>query len=111
MVAALLEVHHDIEKGDWLGASLVQLLKVSGQNPAIEFPVSMRGRRGEEREEGRGKGKKRKGEEREEGRGKGKKRKGEGGRRGEEETVEGEEGEAERGHERTKKVRRERKRN
>ena len=96
MVAALLEVHHDIEKGDWLGASLVQLLKVSGQNPAIEFPVSMRGRRGEEREEGRGKGKKRKGE---------------GGRRGEEERVEGEEGEAERGHERTKKVRRERKRN
>ena len=38
MVAALLEVHHDIEKGDRLGASLVQLLKVTGQNPAVELP-------------------------------------------------------------------------
>ena len=38
MVATLLEVHHDIEQGDGLGTSLVQLLKVPGQNPAIEFP-------------------------------------------------------------------------
>ena len=78
MVAALLEVHHDIEKGDWLGASLVKLFKVSGQNPAIEFPVSMRGRRGEEKEE----------EERVEGR-KGKER--EGMKEGGEEKKEGEE--------------------
>ncbi len=39
MVAALLEVHHDIEEGDGLGASHVQLLEVPGQNPPIELPV------------------------------------------------------------------------
>ena len=40
MVAALLEVHHDIEEGDGLTASCVQLLKVPGQNPLVDFPAS-----------------------------------------------------------------------
>ena len=39
MVAALLEVHHDVEEGDRLRASLVQLVKVLGQNPAVVFPA------------------------------------------------------------------------
>ena len=38
MVAALLEIHHDVEEGDRLGASRVQLLKISGQDPAIVLP-------------------------------------------------------------------------
>ena len=33
MIAAFLEIHHDIEQGDGLGTSLIQLLKVPGQNP------------------------------------------------------------------------------
>lgn len=38
MVAALLQVHHDIEEGDRLCATSVQLLKVAGQNPTIVLP-------------------------------------------------------------------------
>ncbi len=35
MVAALLEVHHDVEERDRLGATHVELIKVPGQNPAV----------------------------------------------------------------------------
>lgn len=35
MVTALLEVHHDVEERDRLGASCVQLLKVLGEDPAV----------------------------------------------------------------------------
>ena len=37
MVAAFLEVHHDIEQGDRLGTTCVQLLKVLGEDPAVEL--------------------------------------------------------------------------
>ena len=46
MVAALLEVHHDVEEGDGLGAALVQLVKVLGQDPAVVLPVGGGGGRG-----------------------------------------------------------------
>ena len=35
MVAALLEVHHDVEQRDRLSTTSVQLLKVTSQNPSI----------------------------------------------------------------------------
>lgn len=38
MIAALLQVHHDIEQGHRLGASSVQLLKVPRQNVPIKLP-------------------------------------------------------------------------
>ena len=38
MVAAFLEVHHDVEQRNGLGASLVQFVKVTSQNPSIVFP-------------------------------------------------------------------------
>ena len=38
MVAAFLEVHHDVEQRDGLCSSRVQLLEVSGQDPAIVLP-------------------------------------------------------------------------
>ena len=42
MIAAFLEIHHDIEQGDGLGTSLIQLLKVPGQNPTIVLSVWMK---------------------------------------------------------------------
>ena len=39
VVAALLEVHHDVEEGDRLRAALVQLVEVLGQDPAVVLPV------------------------------------------------------------------------
>lgn len=40
MVAALLEVHHDVEQGDLVSSALrVQRLKVLGQNQLVVFPV------------------------------------------------------------------------
>lgn len=38
MVAAFLQVHHDVEEGDRLGTASVQLLKVTSQNPSIVLP-------------------------------------------------------------------------
>ena len=38
MVAALLEVHHDVEQRDWLSTTSVQLLKVTSQDPSIVLP-------------------------------------------------------------------------
>lgn len=38
MVAALLEVHHDVEEGDGLGTPHVQLLEIPCQDPSIVLP-------------------------------------------------------------------------
>ena len=38
MVAAFLEVHHNVEEGDRLCTTSVQLLKVTRQNPSIVLP-------------------------------------------------------------------------
>ena len=38
MVATFLQVHHDVEEGDGLGTTSVQLLKITSQNPSIVLP-------------------------------------------------------------------------